>query len=51
MSKVASRTRQVGMARAFAVALSLMAAVALFMTTASASLAATLGSKCTEGGV
>ncbi len=41
MSKVASRTRQVGMARAFSVAFSVMVAVALFMTTASATLAAT----------
>jgi hypothetical protein len=41
MSKVASKMRQVGMARAFAVVFSVMVAVALLMTTASAALAAT----------
>jgi hypothetical protein len=41
MSKVVSKTRQVGMAGAFAVAFAVMGAVALLMTTASATLAAT----------
>jgi large repetitive protein len=41
MSEVASKTRQVGMARAFAVAFAVMVAVALLMTAASASSAAT----------